>query len=123
MVTKREKQDVNILFWIDEVLFISEPWHKAGIFLPTAQGIRSAMMRSLLVLTMLLMAQPTFGQLDHEQEPINYSNETPTDPVAQLAKRLEAGEIKLEWEPRHGYLTSLMQHLEIPASSQTLVFS
>ena len=81
------------------------------------------MLRTLLVLTMLLVAPPCFGQLDHEQEPINYSNEKPTDPVARLAARLEAGEIKLDWEPKHGYLTSLMQHLDRPASSQTLVFS
>jgi hypothetical protein len=81
------------------------------------------MLRLLLVLTMLLVARPCFGQLDHEQEPINYSNEKPTDPVARLAARLEAGEIKLDWEPKHGYLTSLMRHLDVPASSQTLVFS
>lgn len=72
---------------------------------------------------MLCVARTSFGQLDHEQEPINYSSEKPTDPVARLAARIEAGEIKLEWEPKHGYLTSLMQHLDVPASSQTLVFS
>lgn len=81
------------------------------------------MLRSLLILTMLCVARTSFGQLDHEQEPINYSNEKPTDPVARLAARIEAGEIKLEWEPKHGYLTSLMQHLDVPVSSQTLVFS
>lgn len=81
------------------------------------------MLRSILVMTVLLAARPTFGQLDHEQEPINYSNEKPTDPIARLAARLQAGEIQLKWEPRHGYLTSLMGHLDVPASSQTLVFS
>ena len=81
------------------------------------------MFRSILVLTILLVARTSFGQLDHEQEPINYSSEKPTDPIARLATRLEAGEIKLEWEPRHGYLQSLMKHLDVPASSQTLVFS
>ena len=81
------------------------------------------MLRSILVFSILLVARTSFGQLDHEQEPINYSNEKPTDPIARLAARLEAGEITLEWEPKHGYLTSLMKHLDVPASSQTLVFS
>lgn len=93
------------------------------IQLVCGKGLRSAMLRQMLFVTLLIVARTSFGQLDHEQEPINYSNETPTDPIARLAGRLEAGELKLEWEPRHGYLTSLMKHLDVPASSQTLVFS
>jgi hypothetical protein len=81
------------------------------------------MLRFMMVLTIVLTARASFGQLDHEQEPINYSSEKPTDPIARLAERLEAGEVKLEWEPKHGYLTSLMKHLDVPVSSQTLVFS
>ncbi len=58
-----------------------------------------------------------------EQEPINYSKSKATDPVAQLMERMDTGEVTLEWEPRHGYLTSLMQHLDVRASSQTLLLN
>lgn len=41
------------------------------------------------------------------------------DPIAELQTR----PVKLEFEPRHGYLVSLLKALDVPVSSQTLVFS
>ncbi|HXG48589.1 MAG TPA: hypothetical protein VNO52_13260 [Methylomirabilota bacterium] len=58
-----------------------------------------------------------------EEDTIDYNNAVPTDVVAQLQKRIEAGEVRLEFDPRHGYLPSLLQALGIPTSSQMLVFS
>lgn len=46
-----------------------------------------------------------------------------TDPVAVLEDRIAAGEITLAWDSAHGYLESLLETLDVPASSQTLVFS
>lgn len=54
---------------------------------------------------------------------IAYTTSTPTDPVARLKQRLESGEIQLEPDGERGYLTSVLQHLNIPVASQTLVFS
>lgn len=62
------------------------------------------------------------GFVPFSDEPINYRGEV-NDPVAQLQRRLDRGETTLDWEPRNGYLESVLEHLKIPVSSQTLVFS
>jgi hypothetical protein len=43
--------------------------------------------------------------------------------VSRLEDRLTAGTAKLEFEPAHGYLKSLLKALDVPTSSQVLVFS
>ncbi|HEY0073934.1 MAG TPA: hypothetical protein VGB77_07530 [Abditibacteriaceae bacterium] len=58
-----------------------------------------------------------------DDAPLHYSTRTPQDVVAQLQSRLEKGEAKLEHESEHGYLLSLLKQLQIPLSSQLLVFS
>ena len=63
------------------------------------------------------------GYVPYSDPPINYRTRPLTDPVALLEKRLEAGEAKLVYEPDHGYLRSILKLLDIPESSQTLVFS
>jgi hypothetical protein len=45
------------------------------------------------------------------------------DAVARLQRRIDSGEVKLVFEKDLGYLRSLLDHLDIPASSQALVFS
>ena len=52
-----------------------------------------------------------------------YAAATPVDAVARLQRRLDAGEVKLEFDPKQGYLPSLLKALKIPESSQTLVYS
>jgi len=47
---------------------------------------------------------------------------SPADPVARLQQRLAKGTARLKFEPRRGYLTSLLKALQIPVSSQALVF-
>ena len=61
---------------------------------------------------------------DYELPPILYSRSEPTDPVAQLKQRIARGEATLEWTPGGlGYLPALLRELDIPASSQGLVFA
>lgn len=48
---------------------------------------------------------------------------TYADPVAKLQARLDAGEVELEYRPGRGYLDSLLELLNVPVSSQMLVFS
>ena len=62
-------------------------------------------------------------KMEYEAEPIKYSEQTPTDPVAQLQHLLATGEHKLTFDERFGYLPALLEHLKIPRASQTLVFS
>jgi len=45
------------------------------------------------------------------------------DPIALLGTKLKKQETRLEYEPRHGYLLSVLKQLNVPISSQTLVFS
>ena len=60
---------------------------------------------------------------DFEAAPISYSKSTPTDRVAKLAADMKAGKRALRYEPEFGYLRSLLKELNVPLSSQTLVFS
>jgi hypothetical protein len=60
---------------------------------------------------------------DFEAEPINYSKATPQNVVTRLQKQLDAGTRHFEFDERTGYLRSLLGALEIPQSSQMLVFS
>ncbi len=55
--------------------------------------------------------------------PINYDDETTSDPVAALGKKLQAGRLEFKFDKSHGYLQSLLRALEIPVESQVLVFS
>ena len=76
----------------------------------------------LLVLA-IVVPSSCFGQSKLEQEPIKYSESEPTDSVFSLDKKIESGEVELEWDAEHGYLKSLLKHLKIPHNSQSLVFS
>jgi hypothetical protein len=45
------------------------------------------------------------------------------DPVAHLDGRIQRGEVRLQKEPVRGYLRSVLAALDVPESSQVLVFS
>lgn len=45
------------------------------------------------------------------------------DPIMELRERLAAGELTLAFDSAHGYLPALLDALDVPVSSQTLVFS
>jgi len=65
------------------------------------------------------------GQADfpYEQEPINYSKAPVNDPIARLQAALDAGTTTLDYEPHFGYLRAVLKHLNVPISSQSLVYS
>jgi hypothetical protein len=48
---------------------------------------------------------------------------TSSDRVAQLNRRLQAGDVRLEFDERTGYLRSLLAALDIPIDSQVALFS
>jgi len=84
-------------------------------------------MRSLLIFASILLAgfgvMRRAGADDFEQEPIRYSESQPGNRVSELIGRVNAGEVKLPHEPHFGYLRSLLSALDVPTSSQMLVFS
>jgi hypothetical protein len=63
------------------------------------------------------------AQLEFENEPINYHTTPTTDRIALLINAIEKGEKKLTWDETHGWLPSMLEQLDVPRSSQTLVFS
>lgn len=62
---------------------------------------------------------PTFA----EHPAIVYSKSAPHDAIAKLEEKIAAGEVALEYDKDHGYLPALLRALDIPVSSQGLVFS
>lgn len=60
---------------------------------------------------------------DTEYPSIAYSTRKRTDRVAELRAALEAGGEAIDFEERGGYLSSLLERLDIPVSSQMLVFT
>jgi hypothetical protein len=84
--------------------------------------------RSLLVLITALFV-PVFwprlasAQIEFEREPILYETRTPNDRVAKLARELESGDTVLDYDEKFGYLPAVLEALDVPQSSQMLVFS
>jgi hypothetical protein len=58
-----------------------------------------------------------------EHEAIQYYTTEPTDPIAILESRVDAGQVQFREDPGTGYLASLLEALEIDPSSQLLVSS
>ena len=67
--------------------------------------------------------QGSAQKLEYDDEPIAYSKQTPDDPIARIQRRLDAGEVKLAWDDKFGYLPGILDALGVPESSQMLVFS
>lgn len=63
------------------------------------------------------------SRYDQEYPVIDYSGSATHNRVWRLQQRLNSGEVKLQWEPRWGYLRSLLKALDISIDSQVLVFS
>lgn len=81
----------------------------------------------ILFMLLLVAVQSTRPQsslvLPGEDEAIGYLAPPKDDPVAQLQQRLDRGEVQLEYASPGGYLLSVLKQLQIPLSSQVLVFS
>jgi hypothetical protein len=73
---------------------------------------------------LMAMAVPVFGTEPFDGSPINYYTAPVDDPISRLQKRIDAGEATLHFEERRqGYLASVLKELNVPVSSQMLVFS
>ena len=61
--------------------------------------------------------------LPYGSDPINYFAESSDDAIVRFQKRLDAGELSLANRKHSGHLLDVLQALEVPVESQTLVFS
>lgn len=71
----------------------------------------------------LLSAISAHGQSEFYKEPINYSSNDLNDPISELQKKIDSGEIKLKYDSEKGYLPAVLKALAISTTSQSLVFS
>jgi len=77
----------------------------------------------VVVLLSVTAGERTFAADDFESQPINYSATIPQNVVSRLKTEFDLGRVRLEFDARWGYLRSLLQVLNVPESSQMLVFS
>ena len=61
--------------------------------------------------------------LPNDHPAIQYAQQPPNDAVTRLAKRVERGEVKLDYSPEFGYLPALLRQFGLNIDSQVLVFS
>ena len=83
---------------------------------PLKFGLLFLMMSSVIVTT-------ADAQLEFEQPPISYSNAVPANAISRLQEKLDNGSLSLAFDDRNEYLRAVLKALEIPESSQALVFS
>lgn len=83
----------------------------------------------LLSIAVAVLCAVAMGQLDGsytlplEDPAIDYAKAPVTERVYQLKLEIESGKRKLDYDADLGYLPSLLKTLDIPVSSQVLVFS
>lgn len=71
----------------------------------------------------LICAGGTLAQLEFEAEPIHYGSAQSSDRVSVLKEDIESGALQLNYCEKNGYLSAVLDHLDVPVSSQVLVFS
>ena len=84
---------------------------------------RRSLCCAAVLLALAAAAPPARAQASYEQDPIRYGTAPVNDAVARLQQRLQSGSVRLEHNDRNGYLESVLSLLDVPASSQSLVFS
>ncbi len=77
----------------------------------------------ILFALVAITGAPALAQQDIDREPIRYREATPRNVVAELLTDLADGNARLEYRSGEGYLRSVLKALDIPESSQVLVFS
>ncbi|MDP7277289.1 MAG: hypothetical protein QF363_17550 [Planctomycetaceae bacterium] len=79
----------------------------------------------LLMLLCCSWSLPVVAQTtkDFELAPIDYHNQSTTNRISNLQRLINQDKSRLSWSDRHGYLPALLTALDIPVSSQVLVFS
>lgn len=86
--------------------------------------MRRGLVFALAAIAFCGSALPTaFGQPDFYKPPIAYDDTPSHDAIEQLRQQLESSDEELKWDERHGWLPALLEKLEVPESSQALVFS
>ncbi|MEJ0035825.1 MAG: hypothetical protein WDO68_07060 [Gammaproteobacteria bacterium] len=87
-------------------------------------GLALALSFATLPAAFAQIAVKNQGYIPYSDAPIFYRSDDINDPVAKARKKLEQGKADLVYDEKdHGYLKSVLKLLDVPVSSQTLVFS
>ncbi len=86
-------------------------------------GLRIDWRWLVVVVCLFGWAESASAQFDFEGPPIRYRQAATDNAITRLEARLRSGETELVPDRNGDYLASLLAELEIPVSSQTLVFS
>jgi hypothetical protein len=91
----------------------------------TGRGFLAAVLVALAAFSVAPIAGDSLGSflMPFDDDVIRYRSPEARDPVARLQPRIDQGEVKLSFNPRHGYLDAVLRALNVPVSSQVLVFS
>jgi hypothetical protein len=101
---------------------VSPADHRARGLVASRAG-RSSVLVSLLAWG-LCVPSAARAQIDEfEKDPIRYSETKPDNIVSRLADRIAAKQTRLQHDGVNGYLADFLRSLDVPVSSQTLVFS
>src|SRR6185295_3766345 len=73
--------------------------------------------------SIFLDAQSNVFRASPNHNAIQYATRATHDAAVRLNERIQKGEATLTFESPGGYLKSLLRALDVPATSQTLVFS
>ena len=102
--------------------------YPAGFFLPVGgmnMAIRNRQTSQLIALASLLTFwdSGTLIAADLDAPPIRYAITKENNSVSRLQESLQSGKNKFAFEKEWGYLPAVLKALEVPVSSQMLVFS
>jgi hypothetical protein len=79
--------------------------------------------RLLVAWTFLAIPAIAWADDDFERPPINYSKAKPNNPIERMQEKIDAGKLQLPFHAERGYLSAVLNALQVPESSQVLVFS
>jgi hypothetical protein len=77
----------------------------------------------LLAGIIVLLGSVPVQAWDLDRPPILYSTAPTNNVITALQERIRKGTVQLKHDDEHGYLRSLLKELDVPLSSQVLVFS
>lgn len=86
----------------------------------------AAALAGVLVMVNSASAQDFQGSTQmtpYDEDTIAYNQTPASDPIARLQKLIDTDKLQLKFDPKFGYLPTLLEYLKVPASSQMLVFS
>src|SRR4051812_17510010 len=88
-------------------------------------GIPGVCVASVLAVSRLVADdfQGATHMVPFDEESRSYSKAAATGAVATVQKQIDAGQAKLAFDDRFGYLPALLEALKVERSSQMLVFS